>query len=548
MANGNTIVGLDLGRYAVKAVWIDRRGRAPTVKRCESVRVPAEGAERADVIKRWIDKVGLERTPCVIGLPGQQAMFQPFLLPPGDPRNLEQAAAMEVVKFNEMASETMSYDFSGFETGPETRRLLLAMARPSVLEEALGFARDMGLQIVDLVPAPVALFNALSADAGDMPRPQLFINVGHSSTEVAVGGDMGLMFARATAAGGQLFTEAIARTRNLSYSQAENVKAGEGSLHDGNALSETMQRAAGMWASEVESCLAVYRSLFNEDDAQPAKAVLCGGGARLEGMAAFVGKRLRIETSVTPIGDGELDFTVARGLALAGHKTCRTRMSLLPMHVRDELMFRVQKPFWITAATAAALILAVSLLGGYRDTRRQEAVLNEQRTSLRRRQKLVNEIETVEARGRRIQAMASPVKDMLRGSDLLRDVTTLVSTAITDQDWITMICDEKSYYDQAEPSGPGEAPRPGRPSRRTFRVVREEDKPNDRLNRIVIEGYTHTPNLSTVQELIKKLEAAAFVESADLLSDDEVVARDGPAGPAESRSHLFVIDVKLSVI
>ena len=67
-----------------------------------------------------------------------------------------------------------------------------------------------------------------------------------------------------------------------------------------------------------------------------------------------------------------------------------------------------------------------------------------------------------------------------------------------------------------------------------------------RLEHMIIEGYTRKFDFSTVRTLIDHLEAAHFVASADLLSDDKLVQAD----PSESKGtdrklKRFVIDVKV---
>ena len=66
------------------------------------------------------------------------------------------------------------------------------------------------------------------------------------------------------------------------------------------------------------------------------------------------------------------------------------------------------------------------------------------------------------------------------------------------------------------------------------------------FHRIVIEGYTPKADLVTVKELIAELGATDFIESADLLSDDQVVA-DADRVPRKGRgARRFVVDIKVA--
>lgn len=555
MATKDTIVGLDIGRYSAKAAWVEsRRDDAPAVTRVELLELPHETSDSRSVVGPWIEKMELAKFPCIIGLPGQQCMFQPLLLPPADPRTLEQAAAMEIVKFNEMASETMIYGFAPFSVEAHERRLLLAMARPTVLDESLGFSKEMGLDIIDIVPSPVALFNALELNTADHASPHIYLNIGHSATEMAIGTGKGLMFARAFASGGQMFTDALARNRNLTSAQAESLKVTEGSIREGDGpAAAALAPVADLWISELQSCLSVYQNLFPGRKTQPVRAVLAGGASELRGLPEFIAGKLNIETVCADALPGNAveekpaQFALAAGLAISELEEAPTRISLLPAQVRDELTFRRQKPFWIAAATAAALTLAVSLVGGYRDFRRNEKHLSAQRTSLKRRQKLVAQIETVKAGNEQIRSMAKPIKNLLRTAPLMRDLIMLTADSTAAGDWITMICDADSYFSH-EPLAPPPPDRSTRGRRLAGRTA-EKNSVTNRLQRVMIEGYTRTFDLTAVKELIARLTAADFIESADLLSDDKVVSDDSSEEtPKIHGAQRFVIDVKVSAL
>jgi general secretion pathway protein L len=549
MAVKNTAVGLDIGRHSAKAVRVEYGDGGPVVRSAELLRLPQDAAERDSVLVPWVKRIGIGRCPCVVGLRGDQAMFQPLLLNRGDPRTLEQAASMEVVKFNEMASETMSYAFAPFTAqNAAEKRMILAMARPAAIDAVLGTAGTLGLGVVDVVPTPVALFNALEFLAGEHSGPYLYLGVGASTTELAIGNGRGLMFARAFSSGGRLFSEAIAEADKVSLSQAENLKLTKGSVEEGSRYGAVLRPVADLWVSEIQSSLSVYTSLFPGADARPVRIVMTGGASRLGGFVEYVSAKLGIEAVSADSLDGgsvlrdPMDFAVAAGLGICGAGEPISRVSLLPAHVRDELMFRHQKPFWVAAGVAAALILAVSLVGGYRDFSRKERQLNAQKSSLRHRQQLVAEIERIKATNAEIIKMGQPIRSMLQRSPTIRDLISLVAKSRHPNDWIAMICDSDLFFSQGEDGVV--AKKRGRGRRRAD--AGDEDVVVDPLGRIMIEGYTMVSNLSTVKDLIGRIAAAEFVESADLLGDDVLASVQGSGPRADTEgARRFVIDVRI---
>ena len=555
MASSKTTIGFDVGKFAVKAAWTEIQRGVPTITRSEILRLP-QGSTPESVIVPWVQKLGIGNQRCVISLPGQLSMFQPFLLPPGDPRTPEQAAAMEVVTFNEMAVEDMVYGFAPFSINPGENRLLLAMARPSVLEDALRSADEIGLNIVDVVPAPVALFNAADPRMDNHEEPYMYVDMGHSTTNIAVGTSSGLMFARAFSGGGQLFTDSLARDRNMSGAQAENLKIEKGRIGGTNDEVD-LTGIADMWLSEIQSCLSVYRSVFGERKAAVSRIILAGGSAALTRLPEYMSEKLGIETtrlSALPSRRELQDpasFTVALGLGAAGLGRTTTSISLLPPDVRNELEFRQQKPFWIAAGVAAALILAVCLACGFKQNERMQHHLRKQEAKLREFQLLADQIKAVDANSQQMRDMSAPVKELLRAGPLARDLTSLVLDATAPGDWITMICDSTFYFTLPR----GSLPPPEEEKRLGMRDVRrrrrrDEDEPHEEdqgFRRLIIEGYTPTPNLSTVKELILKLKSTDYVDAADIMADelipDEGEIRGKRRNPNARR---FVVDVNVA--
>ena len=427
----------------------------------------------------------------------------------------------------------------------------MAMVRPAVINEVMDLVRDLELEILDVLPAPIALFNALAP--AQAPGPTVFAHVGSSLTEVAVGGPGGLMFARAFALGGQPFTDALAKVKQVQGPHAENLKTtGQCSIEDADpAVGAALKRVADQWASEFQSCIAVFNSLFPRPTDRPTRLVLSGGGTLLQGFPAYVAKKTGLDTasdSRLPV-EGNYPtpavWTIAAGLAHSALKPRACAISLLPQIVRDEQAFRREKPFWLAAGVVAALILIVGLVGGYCDFKRMEQHLNTQRASLERRRALVAQIEGVQSADRLMRDMTDPVSKLVHIGPTVRELLSLVAKSKDPNDWITLVSDGESYQSKS-PSVVLGVPELDRKKHMITAVAEVATNRPARLEHMIIEGYTRKFDFSTVRTLIDHLEAAHFVASADLLSDDKLVQAD----PSESKGtdrklKRFVIDVKV---
>ena len=554
MLNYKTVLGLDIGLYAVKAVRMTLRGRTPVVTHAETLRQPAGALDWPTVIARWLEQKGLTADPCVIGIRGISTMFQPLILQPEDPRAVGQAVAMEITRLNELSSEAMTYAFIPLPEKNKARRLLLGLARPNVAESALAGPKAAGLNVVDIIPGPVALFSAGQAVAPDTGKPLICADIGHSSTDVAIGTAESLLFARSFSVGGQFFTEALARAKRLTAQQAEPIKTSRGSLAEGDeAVRVALTGVADNWISEFQACLAMYRNFYGDDADKPATLLLSGGGAVLGGLDKYLQERLGIEVRrVTELPGAPAltspgQYAIAYGLARLGTGCGVSRLSLLPAAMKEDLLLRQQKPYWLAAGAMAMLILGISLLGGYRDFRRMNRDLTSQRESLTRCQELAREIDRIDGASRQIVQMSVVVDQLIRNGPIFRDLIRQIAEKREANIWVTIMSDATSYFSPNNPPARieqhGRAARPGRKEAQPGPSFPEEKAA---FNRVIIEGYTADNTFGSVQKLIADLKSIGYVKSADLLGDEKLVDRPDAENPwARLGYRRFAIDVSL---
>jgi Tfp pilus assembly PilM family ATPase len=542
-----TVIGFDWGTHAVKVVWVERLRGGFRVVKTDTLRLPPGSTNSAAFVGAWVEKSGLRRIPCVIGIPAQQVLFQPFAMQPDDPRTIEQAGALEVARYSEMASEQMVHDAAAVKVSDHQKHVLLVMSRSSQVEQTLSNATRLGLDVIDMVPTPVALFNAMEYRNQSHEAATLYMNVGASASEMAIGTGGGLLFARSFAIGGQMFTDAIARAANVSSAIAEERKLGASESQPTGALAPVMS----LWIAELNACMAVYRNQFAERRLHPTSIVLSGGGACLRGFADAVSAALNIPAARADAqtravaAENPMIFSVASGLAQAGVGHTASRIRLLPPRVRDELSFRRQKPWWIAAALVASAILGISVACGILDSKRWKSVLTNERASLVRRQQLADQFYYARRQADAIQGMAVPVGALLKTGVVVRELISLIASAKAKGDWITIIADS-AFYNRP----PGDAPADGEPvadtgERRAVRRQPAETPGTNRVERVVIEGYTRTPDFTTVQDLIAAIQEAPYVQKADLLSDDRLVPPSSERKPLGSGVKPFAIEVTL---
>ncbi|MDD4019241.1 MAG: pilus assembly protein PilM [Kiritimatiellae bacterium] len=560
MSQTHQMIALDIGARSVRAVWVTLRGSAPTVTRAENLALPLDEEEPHKLISAWADKLGIAKHFCAIALPGSQAVFQSGRIMHNDPRTPEQVAAIDIAQFNEMAGDEMTHDVAAFESPFEmgVRRYIMSMARPAVITAALQEARLNHLRPADLVAAPVALYNGLDVFSGDHEEPWCYVGIGHTQTEVAVGLKNGLLFARSIPVGGKQFTDAVAQATGLPPAQAEVRKHVDCGLRETDACCEPLRAAADRWVSQFNACMGVYRSQFQDRKFPVARLVLTGGGAQLKGLKEYLAAKLNLPV----VSAAELPgvpasyrpyagvYDTAFGLALTALRAGTTYLSLLPGDLKDEVVFRAKKPWWLAAAVFLLGAMALYSATGVVLLRRDNAQLDEVRDLLRRREQVDKRIQELKLLGAHTLTNSVPLSNLLMNGPLAREVLSLVASTVDPNDWITLFCDEKIYTPKEQESGTQKTapqtaarnpfslfrtlrqapPATGKPAATAAAgsaAAQKKDLPDPLASVFIVEGYTPNVSLKSVREMIERLKTSPEIARVDLRSDDQVFAPTG---------------------
>lgn len=558
------IVGLDLGTRNARAVWVQLQNGAPRVLRAEKMELPLEGGDAVKLTRAWLEQLGLLHGFASVAIPGPQLVFQPGRLTPEDPRTPRQAADMELVRFSDMVGETMVCDVTAHSRPDASRQYLMAMARPAVIKDALSALEPISIRPTDLVPAPAALFCGFASAPGESDGPRVIVDIGATKTEIAIGTADGLLFARSFPMGGRHFTEAIAKGGACPLQQADAQKLRDATLEEGGPFAEFLLPVAERWYGQFSAVLAAYRSAVQGFGLNVSTVVLTGGGAKLRGFHDWFAKRLNQGATVAgrpallksaapalkvvqaselaaPAGLPDLaTYATAIGLALTSLDAPNLpHLTLIPEALRDEVVFKEKKPYWI--ATAATLVLAIGVFtaGLLVSLGRDAARLDEEAKELRKREKIDQEIAAIRKETEAIRKEAAPLRRLLVGGPASRYVVSLVATALAPEDWISLISDEESYLRHEVPPPVKETLKPARPgffvpgfrdndpkAKESSSVFAEaEAKPapeKAKFTAFIIEGYTPDMGLESVSEMLRRIRGAARVKSADLLGDDKV--------------------------
>ncbi|HEX2685722.1 MAG TPA: pilus assembly protein PilM, partial [Kofleriaceae bacterium] len=161
------------------------------------------------------------------------------------------------------------------------------------------------------------------------------IDIGHERTDVVVVAGGKAVFSRSIARGGRQVTDAIAGHWKLSWPEAEHAKHSDGFVSSSAepATSEAWQKIHQVtivelspFARDLRQTLAACRA---RTGFSPIAALLVGGGARLRGIAGFLGEQLAIP-AWRPTPD---DVLALAGPRLGGEPQARASIDAAAMAV-----------------------------------------------------------------------------------------------------------------------------------------------------------------------------------------------------------------------
>lgn len=547
MARAKQTVGLDLGARNVRAVWVQLHNGQPRVLRAEKMELPLESGDSAALIRAWLEQLGLGKGFASIAIPGTKLVFQPGKLTPDDPRTVRQAADMELTKFNDLVGDTMTCDVTSYSCEDKSRPYLMSMSRPSIVSSTLASLEPLGIRPTDLVPSPAALFCALAPLYPQNETPVLYVDIGHTKTDIAIGTSKGLLFARSFAVGGKQFTDAIAKGGACSLQLAESQKLREGTLRPGGAFSEFLTPVAERWFSQFSAVLAAYRSSVPVSNTTSVTSItIIGGASQLPGFKEWLATRSQLRVngveSFRPLpGITDLStYAVAIGLALSSMEAPGiARLSLIPPYLRDEVIFCEKKPYWIATALTLSLTLCVFTGGLIYMLGRETEKIDAERQELRKREKIDSEIAKIRQETESIHEKILPLKSLLAGGATSRFALSLIATSLESEDWISLISDEETYLSNKPAEQIKSVLKPAKPgffvpgfrdndpkAKKSSEVFTDaEAKPapkKSEFKAFIIEGYTPNMGLESVDTMMRRIRSSEKIKSVDLLSDDKV--------------------------
>jgi type IV pilus assembly protein PilM len=312
-AKPKTVVGLDIGSSAVKAVEVKPAGKGYKVTAFGTEPVPpdaiVDGAiidagSVAEAIRRVFDgnKAFKAKDVCA-SLSGNAVIVKKITLPVMTENELAESIYWEAEQYIPFDIQDVNLDYQILDpgTGPNSRGsmdVLLVAAKKEKISDYTNVISQAGRTPVIVDVDAFALQNAFEVNYGlDAGRVVVLLNAGASAININIlQGDQSV-FTRDISMGGNAYTEAVQKELDLPFDSAEQLK--KGIPVDG----ATFEEAQPVLHAVTENVLLEIQKTFDFFKASAStdhidRIMLSGGASRVDGFHQMVQERFN-----TPVED-----------------------------------------------------------------------------------------------------------------------------------------------------------------------------------------------------------------------------------------------------
>ena len=299
-----SLVGLDIGSSAVKAVELKAAGRAYKVATYGTEPLPPDsivdgaiidGAAVADAIRRLFDARNIRTKDVAASLSGNAVIVKKITLPVMTETELAESIYWEAEQYIPFDIQDVNLDYQvldgGDPAGKGTMDVLLVAAKKEKIADYTGVIAQAGRAAVVVDVDAFALQNAYEANYGIEPGAiVVLLNAGASATNINIlNGDQSV-FTRDVSIGGNAYTEALQRELSLPIEAADQLK--RGLPVDGLTFEEARPVLRAVTENvmlEIQKTFDFFKATASSDRID--RIVVSGGASRAEGFTEMLAER-----------------------------------------------------------------------------------------------------------------------------------------------------------------------------------------------------------------------------------------------------------------
>jgi type IV pilus assembly protein PilM len=311
MAEGNNLVGVDIGASSVKVCQVketrkgfslQRLGYAPLAPQTIVDGQVMDAGRVIEALQKAFVDGKIRQKECAVSVSGQSVIIRKITVPMMTPAELEEQITWEAEQHIPFDIKDVQVDYQVLRRRPDTSQmdLLLVAAKRDQINDFTQLARDAKLRPIVCDIDSFTVQNLFEVSRG-LPQEQTvaLINVGASLSSLNIIANGVSAFTREIANGGNAITDEIQKQLGVPYEQAEAYKCGGGASVPGivpEQAARVIDSVTDAIAGEIQRSLDFFLATTGEGEI--SRIYVTGGSSNLASLGQAIGRRSRVPVEV----------------------------------------------------------------------------------------------------------------------------------------------------------------------------------------------------------------------------------------------------------
>lgn len=325
---------LDLSDLSVKTFQLEHDGKRDIIRSYGYFEIPPgyiedgriiEKQKVAQIIKEAVKKSGPKkiRTRKVIcSLPESKAFLRIINVPKINEDEAAEALKWEIEASIPLTADQVYFDWQFLGESEGKQNILTVAVAREVVDDLMEVLTLTGLDAYSLELESIACVRSLISKLSPKEEVTLTVDIGARRTSFIIAEGNIPYFTSSVPFSSEVLTDIIAKEMGVSKSEAEKIKINRGienSLAMYNLFNQTNNPIFNIikpflenLSQEIEKSIDFYLTI-SKNKPEIKKIILCGGGADLKGLVAYLTTRLGKEVE---IGDPWVNLNLGNNLPI----------------------------------------------------------------------------------------------------------------------------------------------------------------------------------------------------------------------------------------
>lgn len=303
------ILGLDIGTKTIKAVQLEKQGDRFLLVAAGITSTPQgtplgseqDTAAKAEAVKKLINDAKITARETNLSLPETHVFTRLIELPALTDEEVGSAISWQAESYIPIPLEEASIDYQIIgrrgqqNTVQASVQVLLVAAPRNLVDNYVRIAGLAGLAVGSVETEMMAISRSVSPTNATV----IIMDLGGSSTNLALVKSGQLVMTRSIATGGEALTRAVAKNLGVSPQQAEEYKKAYGLSKKQleGKVRASLESPLKIIADEIKKAIQYYKSELKMDD-PVAEVILTGGSTGIPEITSFLAENLGIEIGI----------------------------------------------------------------------------------------------------------------------------------------------------------------------------------------------------------------------------------------------------------